>query len=155
MRILDQLIEWKRRNVEALLEAFSDLPGVGGVPRAPGTTMGAWHDIIVAVDPVVAPVGRDDLVDALRQRGVKARIPSTRPLHRTSIFTGGLPRSWLRYDDEVRQRAFSLDPASFPMCERLDAMWLSLPGTFFNDEAGALVPAYVEAIHDVVAAVRP
>jgi len=150
MRMLDRLVMWKRRNAEALLAAFENLPGVRGTPRAPDASMGAWHDIVLAVDASECPIGRDALIDALRERGVKARVPSTRPLHRSSIFKGKLPSGWLRYDSEVRHTAFSLDPACFPVCERLDASWLSLPGMYFNDEAGAHVGPYVEAIRDAL-----
>jgi dTDP-4-amino-4,6-dideoxygalactose transaminase len=151
VRRLDDLVAFKARNVLRLLEAFDDLDGVEPLPRAAGVTMGGWHDVVVAVDERRSPRTRDELVEALVAKGVRARAPSTRPLHAASVFTGALPAGWLDYDEAERRRALALRPAAFPVSERLTASWISLPSEHFNDEAGALVEPYVAAIRSVAA----
>jgi perosamine synthetase len=147
MRRLDELVAAKRRNAEQLLAALESYPGIGRPPLTPGCTMGAWHDIVVSVDEDVSPVSRDEVIGALKAEGVKARVPSTRPLHFTSMFTGLMPQDWDVYPEAVRAGRFQLASEDFPVSTALDSRWISLPASYFNDPDGALVAPYVRAIH--------
>ncbi|XKK38583.1 DegT/DnrJ/EryC1/StrS family aminotransferase [Nocardiopsis sp. ARC36] len=143
---LDTLVESKERNVSRLVEALAwegvRVPGPG-----PEHTMGGWYDVVVEVDPDRAGFSRDDLVHVLQSEGVRSRVPRTAPLHRTSVFRGDPAADGpLPYPDEVRSRFFSYTEEDFPRSTALHDRWVSLPGTFFNDEEGRLVEPYVRAI---------
>ncbi|MGX7673989.1 DegT/DnrJ/EryC1/StrS family aminotransferase [Plantactinospora sp. DSM 117369] len=143
---IEELVAAKRANVHRLLEPLVAHPGLTGPVIAPHVTMGGWYDIVVTVDPERAGFSRDDLVAALRRQGVKADVPSTRPLHLSSIFTGAEPGHRRPYPPDVLARHFRHRRGDLPVAEALHDSWVSLPGPYFNDTAGALVEPYRAAI---------
>jgi perosamine synthetase len=155
---LEELVEAKRVNVHRLLEPLAAQPGVNPPAVAPHVTMGGWYDIVVAVDEPRAGFSRDALVAQLQQQGVKAIVPSTRPLHLTSVFSGEQPGHRQLYSPAVLARHFRHRRGDLPVAEALHDSWVSLPAPYFNDSAGALVEPYraaVRAALDRLAGRRP
>jgi dTDP-4-amino-4,6-dideoxygalactose transaminase len=87
----------------ATLDSF-DLPA-----RTPGTTH-AWHLYILRLRAGVLRVGRDELIEHLRQRGIGTSV-HFQPLHLFSYY----------------RRNFAYRPGHFPHTERESARALSLP----------------------------
>jgi dTDP-4-amino-4,6-dideoxygalactose transaminase len=147
LRRLDELVEAKSDNITRLLAALTEADGVDGRHIAPHCTMGGWYDAVVSVDPERAGFHRDELVAALQDEGVRARVPRTAPLHRSSVFRGDpAAHEILRYPPEVRARYFAYPPDALPASAALHDSWVSLPATFFNERAGVLVDPYRRAI---------
>ncbi|MCM4083104.1 DegT/DnrJ/EryC1/StrS family aminotransferase [Paractinoplanes hotanensis] len=151
MRQLAELVRVKRDNAGRLLSAFAGWPGIEVSAPAAGHTMGGWYDIVVEVDPDTAGFDRDELIRRLQQHGVRARVPMTGPLHRTSVFTGARPPTWSLYPEPVLREYFSYRPEDLPVSAALHDRWVSLPGTFLNQPCDAFLAGYREAIGHALA----
>ncbi|RUL95060.1 DegT/DnrJ/EryC1/StrS family aminotransferase [Verrucosispora sp. FIM060022] len=145
MRRLDALVRAKHDNATALVAALCTHPGIEGLGVAAGHTMGGWYDIVLRVDPLRAGFDRDDLVAALKRHGVRAGVPQTAPLHRTSVFTGARPPTWHAYSPATLRRRFTYAPEDLPVSARLHDEWISLPATYFNEPQEDLLGAYRRA----------
>ena len=143
---LPELVAAKHRNISALVEALSSHEGVSGIPVGADCTMGGWYDAIVAVDPERAGFTRDELIAALQAEGVRARIPRTAPLHTASVFRGEPAAAALLRHGTPGRSDLRYDRAALPQSIDLHRRWVSLPATFFNDPAGALVQPYLNGI---------
>lgn len=139
---LDELVAAKHRNITRLRAALCAWRGITAPPILPGCTMGGWYDAVVAVDPQEAGFTRDELIEALVAEGIKARIPTTGPLQRTSVFSGD---SQVPARSGLAGRAVRADPALLAVSAALHDRWVSLPATYFNDPAGRLVEPYLAA----------
>ncbi|MBX7266335.1 DegT/DnrJ/EryC1/StrS family aminotransferase [Micromonospora sp. Llam7] len=151
LRRLDELVAAKARNASALVAALRTHPGIDGPGIAPGHTMGGWYDIVLRVDPQRAGFDRDELVAALKRHGVRAGVPQTAPLHRTSVFTGCRPPTWHAYSPATLRQHFAYAPEDLPVSGRLHDEWISLPGTFFNQPQEELLGAYLRAAERALA----
>jgi perosamine synthetase len=148
MRGLDEMASRRQRNMTALLDAITELPGLRAVPIEPGNTPGGWYDGVVEVGPNAA-VGRDRLVAELVARGLKVRAPSTRPLDEYPIFRGEEPRWSPRMSRAVRQTA-SRNAGDYPNAHRLAERWIRLPVNYLYEHDSTLPARYAEAFADVL-----
>ncbi len=89
----------------------------------------AWHILVVKVDPDALSIGRDGVIDALREAGVGAGLHFV-PLHLLKL-----------YRDDV-------DPASLPAATEADRRILTLP--LFPDMTDADVDFVVETLGRVL-----
>jgi dTDP-4-amino-4,6-dideoxygalactose transaminase len=139
---LDALVSAKHRNISRLRSWFDRWPGVCAPPIRPGRTMGGWYDAVISVDTSTAGFSRDQVIEALVAEGVKARVPTTGPLHLTSVFSGAVavPRR-----SGPGAGPFRYQPSDLPRSVALHDRWVSLPATYFNDPAGRLVEPYLAA----------
>ena len=142
-RRLDELVAAKARNIGALREVLCRRPGISAPPVLPGCTMGGWYDAVVSVDREAAGFTRDDLLAALQAEGVRARVPTTGPLHLTSLFSGAVPAPSERRS--MVGTVYGYRPHHLPRSVALHDSWVSLPATYFNDPAGRLVGPYLDA----------
>jgi dTDP-4-amino-4,6-dideoxygalactose transaminase len=150
LRRLPELTAAKRHNASRLLAGLCRHPGVAALPVSPEVDMGAWYDVVVAVDPGRAGFSRDDLLAALRAEGVRARVTHTAPLHLTSVFQGHTPDAWRLYPPEVLAAGFRYRRGDLPRAEALHDRWLSLPATYLNEPGCRLVGPYLAAFDRVL-----
>ncbi len=141
-RRLDELVAAKARNIGRLRDGLSHRAGVSAPPVLPGRTMGGWYDAVISVDAGSAGFTRDQLIDALKAEGVRARIPNTAPLHRTSLFSGAVP---LPPRAGAEPSNFRYRAEDLPYSAALHDSWVSLPATYFNTPDGVLVGPYLAA----------
>ncbi len=86
LRTLDARVG-RRRAVNALYRrALAGCPGVELMPVADRGVPSHWLTCIT-VDPAVAGASRDEVIQALRARGIEAR-PTWKPLHLQPLFAG-------------------------------------------------------------------
>lgn len=98
----------RRRNAAVLARRLAGIPGVD-LPQIPSGARHAFNLFTLRVDAQQAGISRDDLAEALRQRGIEAAVHYPLPLHRQPIFRG-----------HGRDR-------DFPVSTRLAKSVLSLP----------------------------
>ncbi|HEY9230373.1 MAG TPA: DegT/DnrJ/EryC1/StrS family aminotransferase [Gemmatimonadaceae bacterium] len=154
MRRLDELIATKTRNLRRVLDAICDGDGIRAVPVERGCTMGGWYGCVVRLDERALGFSRAGLMAALSRAGVPGGVPSTAPLHRTSIFRGEIPSPWSLYADPIMRSRMNCTSESFAMAETLFDQWVSLPANLFHDEGGVFVEPYADAFIDAVRSMR-
>lgn len=105
---LPKAIQARRRNAEVLIEGLSGIPGLD-TPRLISGTSHSFSLFTICVDARLAGKSRDQLAQALKDRGIGSAVHYPLPLHRQPIFRGyGLDRD-------------------FPVSTRLARTVLSLP----------------------------
>jgi dTDP-4-amino-4,6-dideoxygalactose transaminase len=77
----------RRRNASVLARGLAGLPGLD-LPQIASDARHAFNLFTIRVDAKRAGISRDDLAEALRQRGVEAVVHYPLPLHRQPIFRG-------------------------------------------------------------------
>jgi perosamine synthetase len=147
---LDERVAARQRNMRALIEQISSLPGLREVPIESGCSTGAWYDGVVGVEDESA-VTRDDLVDRLVANGLKVRAPAAKPLHFYPIFQGA-HADWSPLAGPAGKAAGRANDRTFPRAHHLYDSWIRLPVNYLWDDEGRIVEPYVEAFRKVLAA---
>lgn len=145
---LDERVAARQRNLRALLDQVTKLPGLRRVPVAAGSTTGACYDAVVAVDRQ-APYPRDELVRRLVGEGLRVRAPAARPLHQYPVFRGAAA-DWSELAGPAGRAAARANDRAFPRSDDLYGSWIRLPVNFLWDEEGQIVQPYIEAFRRVL-----
>jgi dTDP-4-amino-4,6-dideoxygalactose transaminase len=131
LRRLDEFQARRRRIVAAYDEAFADLPVERPTERPDVTS--ALHLYPLRLDPSSAPIGRDELVERLAERGIGTSVHFI-PIHVHSYY---------------RER-YGWEPDDFPVAWDAFQRMLSLPlNTVMDDDDLAFV---IDAVRDALAA---
>lgn len=84
---LKEAVRRRRRNAAILSRGLANLPGIQ-TPRALPRAEHAYCLYTIRVDPKAAGISRDELQQALAQRGIESAVHYPLPLHRQPIFRG-------------------------------------------------------------------
>ena len=123
-------LQERRRRIAALYTRLLDgEEAFETPPESPGTTH-AWHLYILRLRPDVLGLGRDALIDRLKERGIGTSV-HFQPLHLFSYY----------------RRRFGHRPGDFPHTEEQSARALSLP--FYPDLTRADVERVVAVLRDL------
>jgi perosamine synthetase len=112
LRQLDRMAIFQRRREEIArryTESFGELDTCF-VPRDAGLGMHAWHLYILEVNPAALTVGRDEILERLRQRGIGTSVHFI-PLHLHPVY----------------QRSCGYKAGQFPTAEAVFGRACSLP----------------------------
>jgi perosamine synthetase len=112
LRQLERMMAFQRRREEIARrynDAFGELDTCV-VPRDAGLGVHAWHLYILEVNPAALTVGRDEVLETLRRKGVGTSVHFI-PLHLHPVY----------------QRAFGYKPRQFPTAEAAFSRACSLP----------------------------
>lgn len=112
LEALDELLAGRRANARAYDEAVVSLPALHPAPRASWAAPSYWL-YTARLDPGVAAIGRDELLDELEQAGIEGR-PIWTPLHLTTLY-----RDAPRIGGGVAEAIFR-DAVSLPSSSSLD-----------------------------------
>jgi len=82
---LDDMINVRRRNAQILNDRIGGTPGIT-IPQADDSVSHAWHQYCILVDKNQFGRNRDELIDALAERGVSSGIHYPRGLHQQPVF---------------------------------------------------------------------
>jgi perosamine synthetase len=112
LRQLERMSAFQRRR-EEIARRYND--GFGEldtcfIPRDAGFGMHAWHLYILEVNPAALKVGRDEVIESLKRRGVGTSVHFI-PLNLHPVY----------------QRAYAYRPGQFPMAEAAFSRACSLP----------------------------
>ncbi len=86
LRVLENRVQARRRNCAYYQQALEDLPGLSFMPEAGYGRCTRWLTCIT-IDPMAAPVDREDVRSALAENNIEAR-PVWKPMHLQPIFSG-------------------------------------------------------------------
>jgi dTDP-4-amino-4,6-dideoxygalactose transaminase len=109
LRQLDRMADFQRRR-EDIARRYNDAFGAldaCAVPHDAGLGMHAWHLYILRVEPAALRVGRDEIIERLRERGVGTSVHfiplNLHPAYqqRYGYRPGQLPNSEAAYDRAV------------------------------------------------------
>jgi dTDP-4-amino-4,6-dideoxygalactose transaminase len=106
---LPDLLAGRRANAAHYDAAIAALPGLRAAPRAAWADPSFWL-YTASLDPAIAPIGRDALLDGMAQAGIEAR-PIWTPLHLTKLYTDA-PRLGGAVAEGIFANAFSLPSSS-------------------------------------------
>jgi dTDP-4-amino-4,6-dideoxygalactose transaminase len=107
LRRAEAFMEQRRTTAAIYNKAFSGIPGLGLPPEAPNH---AWHLYSLRIDPALAGIDRDSLMETLAERGIGTSMHFI-PLHLMPYYS----------------RRYSLSPGDFPNALAMYETTLSLP----------------------------
>jgi perosamine synthetase len=136
---LDELAATKRRNVLRLLEGLSELPGIQAFTHSGVAENNTWYGANVRV---AAASDTAQVIERLRQAGLRVRRPATVPLHRMPLFRSTAPPTWTG-PEQLRWIART-SRQHYPVADQTYDRWIAYPATFLHDEAGTIVEPYLE-----------
>jgi perosamine synthetase len=85
LKRLDTMLIDRRRNASILNEGFEGLPGIQPQKVTPNSEH-AWHQYCIVVDQEEFGLTRDQLAQALQERGIASGVHYPRGLHQQPIF---------------------------------------------------------------------
>ena len=106
---LEGFIEERARWAAYYQEQLSEIAWLR-LPEEPQQGRHAWQAFVTYVDPVTAPMPRNELMDQLQQRGIATR-PGTHAVHLLNLY---------------RER-FNIQPNDFPVASACDAQTMAIP----------------------------
>jgi dTDP-4-amino-4,6-dideoxygalactose transaminase len=106
---LPDLLAGRRANAAHYDAAIAALPGLRAAPHAAWADPSFWL-YTASLDPAIAPIGRDALLDGMAQAGIEAR-PIWTPLHLTKLYADA-PRLGGAVAEGIFANAFSLPSSS-------------------------------------------
>lgn len=106
---LDGFLEERQARAEYYREALADLTWLQ-LPTFPNTGRHAWQAFVTYVDPVNAPMPRNDIMQQLQSQGIATR-PGTHAVHMLGYY---------------RER-YGIDPADYPAARDCDANTMAIP----------------------------
>ncbi len=104
---LPQMLKRRSHNAELLIGGIADLPGLRA-QRITHESEPAWHQFSVIVDEPRFGVGRDELAQLLRSRGVATGVHYPRGLHQQPVFESLYGRSTLPATEMLTRHIISL-----------------------------------------------
>lgn len=135
---MDSVLETNLRNYKAYCEALDGLPGIS-VIRYDRSERNNYQYIVVEVDPALAPLNRDELVEVLHAENILARKYFWPGCHRMEPYTSRQPNAALL----------------LPETERIAASILLLPtGQTVNAETVQVICRIIETAFANARAVR-
>lgn len=127
---LDEMNERRRRLAEAYRERLAAVPHVAPLGTAPWPHRHAWHILVVSIEPDALAIGRDEVISALRARGIGAGLHFV-PLHLQTLYRPMVP-----------------DPSRLAAATGANCRILTLP--LFPDMADADVDMVVDGLAAVL-----
>ena len=138
LETMDNVLETNLRNYEAYCKGLDGLPGIS-VIRYDRSERNNYHYIVVEVDPALAPLNRDELVEVLHSENILARKYFWPGCHRMEPYTSRQPNAALL----------------LPETERIAASILLLPtGQAVNAETAQAICRIMETAFANARAVR-
>jgi len=138
LETMDNVLETNLRNYEAYCKGLDGLPGIS-VIRYDRSERNNDHYIVVEVDPALAPLNRDELVEVLHSENILARKYFWPGCHRMEPYTSRQPNAALL----------------LPETERIAASILLLPtGQAVNAETAQAICRIMETAFANARAVR-
>lgn len=135
LRQLDRMWAFQQRR-EEIARAYND--GFGGldacmIPRDAGFGTHAWHLYILELNVAALAVGRDQIVDDLRKKGIGTSVHFM-PLNLHPVY----------------QRRYGYQPGQFPASEAVFSRAFSLPiyPGMTDGEVGQVIDAVQTTLHD-------
>ena len=101
METIDSVLETNLRNYEAYCEGLDGLPGIS-VIRYDRSERNNYHYIVVEVDPALAPLNRDELVEVLHSENILARKYFWPGCHRMEPYISQQPNAALLLPETER-----------------------------------------------------
>jgi dTDP-4-amino-4,6-dideoxygalactose transaminase len=128
LRRAEGFMEQRKRTAAIYNKAFAGVPGLDLPPDAPNH---AWHLYSLRVDPTLAGIDRDTLIEVLADKGIGASMHFI-PLHLMPYYS----------------KRYSLTPGDFPNAVAMHKATLSLPiwQGMTEDEARRVTDAVLEAV---------
>lgn len=126
---LDARIAIRARALSRLSVGLEAVRAIDAPTQAAGTSRGAWYGYKVLFDDEEIPgLGTQEAVKLMQGAGLKVDVPSTRPLHKTSL----------------AQLYRSLNPEeAFPNASALAARTIGFPDKSFHNPPESLIDEYV------------
>lgn len=84
LKKLDRFIEERNKSANFYREALADIPWLK-TPQVPDHATHAWQSYVTYVDPSLAPMARNDMMDKLKDMGVATR-PGTHAVHMLGVY---------------------------------------------------------------------
>ena len=138
LETMDSVLEINLRNYKAYCEGLDGLPGIS-VIRYDRSEWNNYHYIVVEIDPALAPLNRDELVEVLHAENILARKYFWPGCHRMEPYTSRQPNAALL----------------LPETERIAASILLLPtGQAVNAETAQVICRIIETAFANARAVR-
>jgi len=138
LETMDSVLETNLRNYKAYCEGLDGLPGIS-VIRYDRSEWNNYHYIVVEIDPALAPLNRDELVEVLHAENILARKYFWPGCHRMEPYTSRQPNAALL----------------LPETERIAASILLLPtGQAVNAETAQVICRIIETAFANARAVR-
>ena len=138
LETMDNVLETNLRNYKAYYEGLDGLPGIS-VIRYDRSERNNYHYIVVEVDPALASLNRDELVEVLHSENILARKYFWPGCHRMEPYTSRQPNAALL----------------LPETERIAASILLLPtGQTVNAETVQVICRIIETAFKNARAVR-
>jgi dTDP-4-amino-4,6-dideoxygalactose transaminase len=116
LRKLDAFIEERQRWANFYHEHLSRLPWLR-LPPAPKTSCHAWQAFVTYVDPAVAPMSRNQIMEHLQGEGIATR-PGTHAVHMLGYYR---ERFGLRPEDYAAARDCDANTMAIPLHNRMTA----------------------------------
>jgi dTDP-4-amino-4,6-dideoxygalactose transaminase len=116
LRKLDAFIEERQRWANFYHEHLSSLPWLR-LPAAPKTSCHAWQAFVTYVDPAVAPMSRNQIMEHLQGEGIATR-PGTHAVHMLGYYR---ERFGLRPEDYAAARDCDANTMAIPLHNRMTA----------------------------------
>lgn len=111
---LDEFIAERERRAQDYCERLSDLPWLR-MPGRPQQGIHAWQAFVTYVDPDIAPMPRNDLMERLQQSGISTR-PGTHAVHMLGYYA---ERFGYRPEDFPGARACDQNTMAIPLHNRM------------------------------------
>jgi dTDP-4-amino-4,6-dideoxygalactose transaminase len=130
---VDEFYQRRRRIAQMYSEAFTDLDSCTMPHEAPGGTH-AWHLYILQLNLPALRVGRNEVVEALRHRGVATSVHFI-PLHLHPVY----------------RRTYGYRPGQFPIAETAFTGAISLPiyPRMTDEDVNFVIDAVRETLREV------
>jgi dTDP-4-amino-4,6-dideoxygalactose transaminase len=109
LRKLDRFVAERQRWAEYYGEQLADIPWLR-MPQFPHDGTHAWQSFVTYVDPAVAPLARNTLMERLQERGIATR-PGTHAVHMLGYY---------------RER-YGVAAADYPAARDCDAHTMAIP----------------------------
>ena len=116
LRKLDAFIEERQRWANFYHERLSSLPWLR-LPAAPKTSCHAWQAFVTYVDPAVAPMSRNQIMEHLQGEGIATR-PGTHAVHMLGYYR---ERFGLRPEDYAAACDCDANTMAIPLHNRMTA----------------------------------
>ena len=116
LRKLNAFIEERQRWANFYHEHLSSLPWLR-LPAAPKTSCHAWQAFVTYVDPAVAPMSRNQIMEHLQGEGIATR-PGTHAVHMLGYYR---ERFGLRPEDYAAARDCDANTMAIPLHNRMTA----------------------------------
>lgn len=141
----------KRRLAHRLLVAAEALLGVQRLPTIGTGENNTYYDIVVLMSPGAERVDRDNMINILRNRGLKVRSPATGLIHRSAMMRADAEMLTLLKapSDNIALMQCAAQSATYDTAERLHDRMISFPSEYIYNSMDPIVDDYIQEMSGV------